>query len=88
MLILAFLKRFLFFLKSDNHSETKVAWRDPVDQNAGKTLELICSEEDFQAYIKEKVFTLRLNAVTDELLTQDHHFKIRSTYAVKAQPIN
>ena len=43
---------------------------------------------DLQEYIKMDSFTLRINAITDELLTQDHTLNISTKFNISAKLLN
>lgn len=81
----SFLEEISIFMRTDNLEEVMIASKKPVPSSSSNTLQLDCTEQDLQQYIKEESFTLRLNAVTDEILTRDHYFKINSRYGVSAK---
>jgi len=80
-----FLKSISVFLSAEGLSEIKVAWKEVVPDNAGKTLILDITDSDLKEYIKKDKFSLRLNTVTDEFLTSDYHIKVHSVFFVDAK---
>lgn len=81
----SFLQKITLYIKSDGLDEIELASLDPVPADAGSIIDLVPTQADLQEYIKKEKFSLRLNVVTDEILTRDHHFNIYSTYSVKAE---
>lgn len=81
----SFLKSIEVYLAADGLSEIKIAWKDDVPSNGDNYLVLETSMSDLKEYIKKESFTLRVNTVTDEILTSDHHIDIESTFFVDAK---
>jgi hypothetical protein len=80
-----FLKSISIYIKADGLDEIKIAWLDEVPADPGATLDLDTSDEDLQEYIKMDSFSLRVNTVTDEIITSDHHIDIKSVFFVDAK---
>lgn len=80
----SFLESINLYINADGLNEKLIAWKDNVPQTA-TSLELETTEEDVQEYIKKDKFTLRINCVTDELITSDHTINIRHKYFVDAE---
>ncbi len=81
----SFLKSVNIFLSADELPEIEVAWLNEIPANPGNFLELMTTEEDLKDYIKKDAFSLRVNTVTDELITSDHHIEIYSIFSVDAK---
>ena len=81
----SFLEEISIFINADGLEEQRIAWKSPVPSTTSSVLVLDCTDEDLQAYIKKDKFSLRIKVVTDELITRDHYFKIRSAYSVSAK---
>ena len=81
----SFLKSISVFISADGLSETKIAWKDNVPSDAGTILNLEVTGVDLKEYIKKDKFALRLNTVTDELLTSDYHIDATSVFFVNAK---
>jgi hypothetical protein len=81
----SFLKSVNIFLSADELPEIEVAWLNEIPTDPGNFLELMTTQEDLKAYIKKDAFNLRVNTVTDELITSDHHIQINSTFSVDAK---
>jgi len=80
-----FLKSISIYIKADGLDEIEVAWLNDIPTEPGKILELETSDEDLKEYIKMDSFTLRVNTVTDEIITSDHHIDINSVFFVDAK---
>lgn len=80
-----FLKSIEIYISADGLSEKIVARNTNIPSNIGKYLELETSDIDLQEYIKKDQFSLRLNTVTDELITADHEIDIHSIFFVDAK---
>ncbi|KAA3637300.1 MAG: hypothetical protein DWQ02_06980 [Bacteroidetes bacterium] len=81
----SFLESIGVFLSADGLPEIEVAWLNEISEDSGDFLELMTTEEDLKDYIKEDAFTLRVNTVTDELITADHHIDLYSVFSVDAK---
>lgn len=81
----SFLEEIAIFINADGLEEQRIAWKSPVPSSTTNVLVLDCTDEDLQEYIKKEKFSLRLKVVTDELVTRDHYFRIRSAYSVSAK---
>ena len=68
--------------------EKSVAWKKPVVNTGSNILKLDVTSHDLQEYIKMDSFTLRINAITDELLTQDHTLNISTKFNISAKLLN
>ncbi len=82
-----FLKDIEIYIDADGLGETLLASKYNIDDSVGSSLSLDVSRSDFQAYIKQDRFTLRLNAVTDRTIAQDVDLDIYSTFFVNAKLI-
>ncbi len=81
----SFLKSISVFISADGLSETKIAWKDNIPAGIGTVLNLDLTNIDLKEYIKKDTFALRLNTVTDELLTSDYHINVHSVFFVDAK---
>jgi len=81
----SFLESLSIYISAEGLSETEIAWMDPVPADANNVLDLETSDADLKEYIKKDRFSLRLNTVTDEALTVDHHIDIHATFFVDAK---
>jgi hypothetical protein len=80
-----FLKSIEIFISAENQPEVRMAWKEDIDSNSGNLTELNTSSDDLQGYLKEDKFTLRVETVTDELITSDHTIDIKSVFFVDAK---
>ena len=83
----SFLKSISVFISASGVPETRIAWVDNVPSNSGSELNLSVSDTDLKEFIKGDRFSLRVNSVTDEVLTSDYHLNIHSTFFVDAKLI-
>ena len=81
----SFLNSIEVFISAEGLDEVKIASQPEVPENAGKTLNLETMDIDLKEYIKKDEFSLRLNTVTDELISSDHELQVNSTFFVDAK---
>ena len=81
----SFLKSVAIYISSAGLPEVKIAYKDEVPASTGAILSLDVSGIDLKEYIKADKFSLRLNTVTDEVLTSDHTLHARSVFFVNAK---
>lgn len=80
-----FMKSISVYMSAEGLPGTKIAWKENIPNGAGSVLDLDTSNEDLKEYIKKDKFVLRLNTVTDELITTEHHIDIHSVFFVDAK---
>ncbi len=80
----SFLQSINVYISADGLNEVKIAWKDNVPADL-TVLNLDLTGVDLKEYIKADKFSLRLNTVTDELLTSDHTIDIHSEFFVDAK---
>jgi hypothetical protein len=80
-----FMKTINVYMSAEGLPETKIAWKENISNGIGSVLELDTSNEDLKEYIKKDKFVMRLNTVTDELITTEHHIDIHSVFFVDAR---
>jgi hypothetical protein len=83
----SFLRSISIYISAPGVSETRIAWKDSVPASAGPALALDVSPDDLKEYIKKDKYTLRVNTVTDELLTSNQYIDIHSAFFVNAKLI-
>ena len=81
----SFLKSIEIYISAADLDELKIAWKDDIPADTGNTIELDTAGEDFKEYIIEDEFTLRVNTVTDEIITSDHQIDIHAVFFVDAE---
>ena len=81
----SFLESISVYMNAQDLPEVEIAWKDDVPDNAGNQISLIVSNEDFKEYIKKDEFSLRVNTITDEILTSDHQIDIASNFFIDAK---
>ena len=81
----SFLVSISVYMNAQDLPEVEIAWEDNVPENAGNQISLNVSNEDFKDYIKKDEFSLRVNTITDEILTSDHQIDIATSYFIDAK---
>ncbi|AZQ60157.1 hypothetical protein EJ994_15610 [Maribacter sp. MJ134] len=81
----SFLESISVFISADGLDEIQIASLAEVSDNTGTRLNLDTSDIDLKDYIKSDKFSLRLNTVTDELLSTDHELEVNSMFFVDAK---
>ncbi len=80
-----FLNSIEIFISAEDQAEVKIAWKENIPSNSGNKIELETSGADLTNFIKKDKFILRLETVTDELITSDHHINVKSEFFVDAK---
>lgn len=81
----SFLKSITVYISADSLPETRIAWKENIPDTTGKVLNLDVTNADLKEYIKKDHFNLRVNTVTDELFSTEHHMDIHSVFFVDAK---
>jgi hypothetical protein len=81
----SFLKTVRIYISADGLSEEQIAWKENIPDTAGTVLQLEISNADLKEFIKKDKFTLRVNTITDELLTSDQQVELLSVFFVDAK---
>tara|TARA_R110000868_G_scaffold3863_5_gene23730 strand:+ start:3616 stop:4149 length:534 start_codon:yes stop_codon:yes gene_type:complete len=81
----SFLNSIEVYISADGLEEILIANLDEVPKDAGNVITLDTSDTDLKEYIKKDEFSLRLNTVTDELMSTDHELEVNSTFFVDAK---
>lgn len=80
----SFLESIEVYISAEGLDEIKIASKVEVPET-GSTLDLEVSDTDLKEYIKKDSYSLRLNTVTDEAMSQDHEIDVKSTFFVDAK---
>jgi len=80
-----FLNSIKVYISAQDEEEVIIAWLDEVPENSENVLNLETSSDDLKNYIKSDTYTLRVETVTDELITEDHNIDVNSTFFVDAK---
>ncbi|WP_158851448.1 hypothetical protein [Algibacter sp. L1A34] len=80
-----FLNSIKIYISAENEEEVIIAWLDQVPENSENVLDLETTSDDLKNYIKSDTYTLRVETVTDELITEDHNIDVNSTFFVDAK---
>tara|TARA_R110002074_G_scaffold104764_10_gene226330 strand:- start:15133 stop:15567 length:435 start_codon:yes stop_codon:yes gene_type:complete len=81
----SFLNAIEVFISAEGLDEIQIAFLDEVPENSGNRITLNTADIDLKEYIKKDEFSLRLNTVTDELISTDHELEVNSTFFVDAK---
>ncbi|MGB1270076.1 MAG: hypothetical protein ACPG45_10095 [Flavobacteriaceae bacterium] len=80
-----FLKSVTIYIDADGLDEIEIASITDIPDDDMDTLDLITSGSDLKAYIKKDSYTLRVETVTDQLISEDHVIKADSRFRVDAK---
>lgn len=81
----SFLKSIIVFLSAEGLPEVKVAWNENIPDEVGNTLDLETSNENFQEYVKKDQVELRVNTITDEIISSNHQIFLHSVFFIDAK---
>ena len=81
----SFLESIKVYIVAEGLNELEIAFNEDVSVTAGKLLELQTIDVDIQDYIKRDKFSLKVQAVTDEVITTDYNIDIHSEFFVDAK---
>ena len=81
----SFLESISIYMNAQDLPEVEIAWSENIPENAGNQISLNVSGNDFKEYIKKDQFSLRVNTITDEIITADHKIDISSSYFIDAK---
>lgn len=84
----SFLKSAKLLIRAEGLEEKEVASINDIPEGVGNSITLNTSRNDLAPYIKADKFTLKLKAVTDEFLAQDHKIEIHSKFHVEGKLID
>lgn len=82
-----FLKDIELFISADGVDEILLAYVYDMTNSVGNTINISCSQSDFQEYIKQDKFDLRVRTVSDEFNLNDVEISINCTFNVDAKLI-
>jgi len=80
-----FLKSIEIFISAEGIPEQRIAWKENIANDIDKNLQLETTDRDLKEFIKKEKYKLRLNTVTDEVITSDHHIEVNSVFFVDAK---
>jgi hypothetical protein len=83
----SFLSSITVFIAAEGLPEVEVASSDNINPNTNK-LVLQTTDLNLQDYLKKETYTMRINTITDEVLTQDHRLEIKSQFFVLADLVD
>ncbi len=82
----SFLKSIEIYISADGEDETKLAWNNDVESSA-KSIELNCTSEALDRYVKKEKYKLRTKVTTKETLFNKVDIKIDFKFQVTADPL-
>lgn len=80
----SFLKNIYIYISAEGLDDKLIASKENIDDSVGPQLSLNPTGENLKDYIKQKTFSIKLKAVTDETITEDIRITIDSRYNIKA----
>jgi hypothetical protein len=81
----SFLESVEIFISAEGLQEIRIAYMDEVPETIGNLISLDVEDVDIKEYIKKDKFNLRLNTVTDEVLTNDCSIAVKCIFFVDAK---
>ena len=81
----SFLKAIEIYISADGLDELKIAWKEDIPSTVADYIELDTADEDLQEYIVKDEFSLRVNTITDKLISSNHQIDIHSIFFVDAE---
>lgn len=81
----SFLKDISVYISADGVPEKLIAYKYDIENSIGATINCDETKEDLQPYIKAENFTIRLETVTDEVITSDIDVNIYTNFFVDAK---
>ena len=81
----SFLESISIYMNAQDLPEVEIAWIENIPESIGNQISLNVSGNDFKEYIKKDQFNLRVNTITDEIITADHTINISSSYFIDAK---
>lgn len=82
-----FLNEISVYINAEGLSELKIAEAKDIPENIENELNLNTLENDLSEYIKKDKFSLRVNTITDKLISQEIDINVFSNFFVDAQII-
>ena len=79
-----FLNEIHIYIQAEGLSELKIASKTDIPADVDN-IDLDVNSNDLKEYIKKDNYSLRLNTVTDEAMSQDHQIDVNSTFFVDAK---
>lgn len=74
------MKEITIYIKAEGLEETEIASKTNIPNTVGNQLVLETSNQDLKEYIKKDKFSLRVNAVTDEMIVTDHTLRTDAVF--------
>jgi len=81
----SFLESIKIYIVAEGLQEIEIAHNENVAETVGKLLKLQTVDVDIKDYIKKDKFSLKVEAVTDEVIAADHNIDIHSEFFVDAK---
>ncbi|MFK7949421.1 MAG: hypothetical protein AB8G11_17650 [Saprospiraceae bacterium] len=79
-----FLDEITVYIKADGLDEIQIAYAENIPENIGNELELTVTGNNLKDYIIEDEFTLRVNTVANQTISEDIDIKVASEFNVIA----
>lgn len=80
----SFLKSIAVYISAEGLSDEKIAWIDDIPSSPGKSLTLSTSDTNLKDYVLKSKYKLRVQTVTNKLLTQDYKIETDIVFFVDA----
>ena len=80
-----FLESLEVFISADGLEDVKIASITEVPDTVDNTIDLETFDIDIKEYIKKDKFSLKLETVTDKVITEDHYIDVETVFFVDAK---
>ncbi len=80
-----FLESIEVYISAEELEDVKIASITEVPDTVGNVIELETSDINLEEYIKKDSFVLKLETVTDKVITEDHHIDVDTVFFVDAK---
>lgn len=80
-----FLESLEVFISAEGLEDVKIASITDVPDTVDNTIDLETFDVDIKDYIKKDTFSLKLETVTDKVITEDHHIDVETVFFVDAK---
>ena len=82
----SFLKSIHVFISTNNTNEIELAFKNDINSTS-KIINLTCTAQKLDSYIRSSSYKLRTELVTKETITQDIDVKMNMRFSVVADPL-
>ena len=81
----SFLESVRLYLSAEGLNEIEIAGLSEIPDTIGNTLVLVIPENNLKEFLKKEGFKLRVNTLTDEILSQDIQVELAASFFIDAK---